>query len=320
MATQTETNVLQTAQHAVERGLRQTGIERQSGEFNEQAVARFLGWFSIGLGAAELVAPRLVARISGTRNHSNLIRSYGLREMAAGVGILTMRRPTAWLWARVAGDAVDLASLGSALGSRRNNRAATAAAIGAVAGITVLDVICARKMPRPGHRLGQLEASVTVGRPPEECYRFWRNFENLPRFLEYVESVRPAGERRSHWVACGPGGNRFEWDAEVTEDLPGRRIGWRSTGGGNVSHSGSVEFEEAPGDRGTVVRARIELQGLGRLLAAAPARLIGKHPEQMVYKDLRRFKSVMETGEALTTDGQPAGRRSGATWMDRMAQ
>src|SRR5579884_3172704 len=190
MATQTYTNVLHSAQEGVARKLRETGIA----EFNENKIARFLGWFSIGLGAAELLTPGVVARLSGTRNHDTLIRSYGVRELAAGVGILTMRRPAGWLWARVAGDAVDLATLGVALGNRRNNRAMGATALASVAGITALDVICAQKMSAEGLGRGRIEASVIVNRPPEECYRFWRNFENLPRFLEYLDSVRISGE------------------------------------------------------------------------------------------------------------------------------
>lgn len=320
MATLTDTNVLQNAREGITRGLRESGITRLNDNFNENKVARFLGWFSIGLGAAELLTPGVVARLSGTRNHSTLIRSYGLRELAAGIGILTMRRPAGWLWARVAGDAVDLASLGSALGSRRNNRALTAVALGSVAGITALDVMCAQKMSSGGFPGGHIEASLIVNKSPEECYTFWRNFENLPRFMEYLDSVRTTGDRRSHWVARQTGGARFEWDAEVTDDRPGQRIAWRSLEGGDVSHSGSIDFEPAPQGRGTILRVQMDLEGMGRLLASDLGRLTGKHPEQMIYKDLRRFKAVIETGEALTTEGQPAGRRSGATWMDQIAR
>jgi len=110
---------------------------------NTSRLARFLGWFSIGLGAAEIVAPATIARISGTRNHKRLVRIYGLREVAAGVGILTQPGAARWLWARVGGDAVDMASI--IRGARRRRRKATVGALAAVAGVAALDIICAQR-------------------------------------------------------------------------------------------------------------------------------------------------------------------------------
>lgn len=112
-------------------------------------LAAFLGLFSLGLGLAEVAAPRSLARLTGVRFSPALIRAYGLREIAAGIGILTARRPAAWLWGRVAGDALDLATLGAAYaeaGGRDRDRVTAATA--AVAGVTALDVICARAHSR----------------------------------------------------------------------------------------------------------------------------------------------------------------------------
>src|SRR5579872_7315013 len=106
---------------------------------NEDRLARGLGWFSIGLGMAELIAPGTIARLVGTRNHSSLIRAYGLREIAAGVGILANPQPAGWLWSRVAGDLLDLVSLGNAIGSPENDRGKAAFGIASVAGVTILD-------------------------------------------------------------------------------------------------------------------------------------------------------------------------------------
>ncbi|HJT88923.1 MAG TPA: SRPBCC family protein [Bryobacteraceae bacterium] len=286
-------------------------------------LARGLGWFSIGLGALEVLAPRLTASLAGTRNHRGLLRFYGMREIAAGAGILTQSQRAPWLWARVGGDILDLASLAGALGSRRNQRGKTIFSMGAVAGVTALDVMCAWQLTQagelPGRGTKRAEANLLVNRPPAECYRFWRRFEDLPRFMSYLQSVRADGDRRSHWVARGPGNTRIEWDAELVDDVPDRRISWRSLPGSDLFLAGSVEFEPAPGERGTIVRVQMEYghpaQALGGL-----ASLIGRHPEQMIHKDLRRFKQVMETGEVLTTEGQPAGRRSGATWLDNLAR
>jgi hypothetical protein len=109
-------------------------------------VAVGLGWFSIGLGLAELAAPGAITRWLGVDDHSKLVRSYGMREIAAGVGILTNSRIAPHLWGRVAGDAVDLASLGAALRDEDSNRQAVAIAIGAVVGVTLLDILAGKSL------------------------------------------------------------------------------------------------------------------------------------------------------------------------------
>jgi hypothetical protein len=108
-------------------------------------LGRALGIFSIGLGAAELLAPGAIGRFLGSRRHS-LLRGFGARELAAGIGLLASRRLAPWLWARVGGDVLDLAALGFAIarGRRRNALIAT----GAVAGVTALDVLCAGAVTR----------------------------------------------------------------------------------------------------------------------------------------------------------------------------
>lgn len=106
--------------------------------------ARGLGWFSIGLGLAQVLAPRVVARATGLQGHELLLQAYGLRELAVGAGLLASSRPSAWLWARVAGDALDMATLGSRLHADNPGRLNTAVALAAVAGVTGVDVACAR--------------------------------------------------------------------------------------------------------------------------------------------------------------------------------
>ena len=110
------------------------------------SLARFLGYFSIGLGMAELLAPRAMTRLSGVRP-GGLLQAYGLREIACGIGILASSRPTGWLWARVAGDFLDLATAGGNFpevdGDRRNRLLATAVAL---AGVTALDIVCATQL------------------------------------------------------------------------------------------------------------------------------------------------------------------------------
>ncbi|HEX5412618.1 MAG TPA: SRPBCC family protein [Terriglobia bacterium] len=284
-------------------------------------IARGLGWFSVGLGIAELVAPRAIGRIAGARKKDSLIRSYGVREIVAGVGVLATSHSAGWLWARVAGDAVDLASLGAARAARRNAGKKNMLALGSVAGVTALDVWCASRLSRAGAERSRAhaEGSLMVSRSPEECYRFWRNFENLPRFVNHLKSVQSTGDRSSRWTAYGPGGVEVEWDTEIEEDVPNKQIAWRARDGSHIWHSGVVNFENAPGGRGTIVRVQMDygntLKVIG--LLATP---LGKNPNQLIRKQLRRFKQVLETGESITTEGQPAGRRSGATWLDEIAR
>jgi uncharacterized membrane protein len=158
--------------------------------------------------------------------------------------------------------------------------------------------------------------AVTINRPVEQLYRFWRNLENLGRFMSNVESVTVLDNARSHWVVKAPGGRTVEWDAEITAERENELIGWRATGG-PVDHAGSVRFEPAPGGRGAVVRVQMQYNPPGGKIGAGLAKLFGSEPEQMIREDLTRFKQLMETGEIPTTKGQPAGRRKEAIAPDR---
>lgn len=158
----------------------------------------------------------------------------------------------------------------------------------------------------------KVEKSVTVNRSPEELYRFWRNFENLPRFMNHLESVKDTGAGRSHWVAKAPAGKTVEWDAEVYNEKENELIAWRSLEGADVDNAGSVRFEPATGGRGTVVRVTLKYDPPGGALGALVAKLFGEEPSQQIEEDLRRFKQVMEAGEAATTEGQPSGRSASA--------
>jgi uncharacterized membrane protein len=141
-----------------------------------------------------------------------------------------------------------------------------------------------------------------VGRPVEEVYAYWRDFENLPRFMRHLEVVRVIDDRRSHWVARAPAGKTVEWDAEITEDRPNELIAWHSLEGADVHNGGSVRFLRAPGGRGTEVRVEIEyVPPLGKL-GSKIAMLWREEPGQQVQDDLRHFKQVMETGEIVVSD------------------
>ena len=157
-----------------------------------------------------------------------------------------------------------------------------------------------------GHGV-RLTRSVTINRSPEDLFRFWRNFENLPRFMTGLVSIKTHG-KRSHWVARGPMGSHAEWDAEIITEDPNRLIGWRSLEGSEVATAGSVHFTPAPGGRGTEVRVEMKYEAPAGRVGALFAKLFGEDPAQKIQEDLRRFKQLMETGEIPTTEGQSSCR------------
>jgi uncharacterized membrane protein len=301
-------------------------------------VARGLGWFSIGLGLAECAAPRHMARLIGVDDddgNRNTLFAYGLREIASGVGILMGDRPVVPVWARVGGDLMDLAFLGRALRSDDSERGRVAVATAAVLGVTLLDVLTGRSLAsdtereEPGRTEGaaseagrvHVKEQITIGLPPEELYRFWRDFQNLPVFMEHLQSVRVIDDRRSRWTARAPAGSSVEWEAEITEDRPNERISWRSTADADVPNSGSVRFAPAPGGRGTEIHVELRYDPPGGKLGALVAKLFGEEPSQQVAGDLRRLKQVMETGEVVHSDAsihpgmhpaQPSAAKEGA--------
>ena len=167
-----------------------------------------------------------------------------------------------------------------------------------------------------GHQLGgsraqsqHTEQVLTIDATPERLYEFWRNFENLPQVMWYLESVQVLDEKRSRWRAKAPAGKTVEWEAEITGDVPNERIEWRSTDNSTVPNEGSVEFRRAPGDRGTEVRVIVNYHTPAGTLGEGVAKLVGRSPGWEIREDLRRFKQIMETGEIATIEGQPAAHR-----------
>ncbi|MEE6307754.1 SRPBCC family protein [Plantactinospora veratri] len=275
---------------------------------------RALGLLSLGLGAAALAAPAQVGRLIGVDDvpaGPAVLRAIGARELVPVPGLLFTRRPAGWAWTRVAGDVLDLVLLARTLPQRRGERRQrVAATLGVVAGITAVDVLAAVRSWRSAgapRRALRVSATVTINRPADEVYRFWRDFENLPRFMYHVESVRSDGDGRSHWTVRAPGGRRVGWDAELVEDNLSELISWRSMRGARVPNAGRVRFARAAGGRGTEVRVDLAYAPPGGAAGRTIAKLFGEEPGQQIRDDLRRFKQVIETGEVVLSDGSPAG-------------
>jgi uncharacterized membrane protein len=138
----------------------------------------------------------------------------------------------------------------------------------------------------------RVDKTVIINRPADELYRFWKNFENLPRIMSHLESITVLDDLRSHWIVRGPANTHYEWDAEIHNAKENELIAWRSLDG-DVNHAGSVHFRPVAGG-GTEVRVELRYEPPAGKVGAAIARLLGEEPNQQVEEDLQRFKEVME--------------------------
>lgn len=142
--------------------------------------------------------------------------------------------------------------------------------------------------------------TVTVNRPRLELYAFWRDFRNLPTFMENISSIAVIDAQHSHWIVAAPGGKTVEWDAEIEEERLGELIAWTSSHSADLRNAGRVEFRDHPAGRGTEVTATIIYHPPGGALGTLVAKLFQKEPKIQTRQDLRRFKQLMETGEVAT--------------------
>ncbi|GAC1653148.1 MAG: SRPBCC family protein [Gemmatimonadaceae bacterium] len=157
-------------------------------------------------------------------------------------------------------------------------------------------------------KASKIERTVTINRGADELFSFWRDFANLPQFMEHLESVEVYGARRSRWTAKAPAGRTVTWDAEIVHEIPNRLIGWQSLAGADVPNAGSVHFTPVIGGRGTEVRVVLDYEPPAGRLGRLVAQIFGEEPDLQVREDLRRFKAMMETGEIPVA--KPRGDRN----------
>ena len=188
-------------------------------------------------------------------------------------------------------------------GLTRKSKAGTALA--AAGGLIALGG--ARMQAHP--RQYSAQASFAINCTPETAYRFWHDYENLPRFMRHLESVNVTGSNQSEWVAIGPMGARIRWTAQTTEDRENERIAWESLPGGDLPNNGSVEFRPGVAGRGTIVKVGMEYRPAAGAIGRTVATVMGRNPQFAAREALRRFKSLIETGEVATTHGQSHGPR-----------
>jgi uncharacterized membrane protein len=293
------------------------------------ALVKGLGAASLTLGMSEILAPGKIAALAGvdeTKQSRTIIRALGMRECGHAAALLA--GPDKLVWTRVAGDVLDVAFLAAGVGrrgpGRRQRGIVTAAALTAIGGADLYAALRTTRGDSARHAGAQrhrtLRAAVNVLRSPEEVYGFWRNLENLPDFMYHLQSVSPGQNGHSHWVANSPVGHSVQWDAQIVEDLPGKRIAWQSFPGSGIENSGCVDFTPDHSGKGTEVRVSMAYHMPGGALGKVAATLLGESPEQQVNDDLRRFKQIMETGQVLRSDGSPHGTVARRQFHQQAAQ
>jgi uncharacterized membrane protein len=159
----------------------------------------------------------------------------------------------------------------------------------------------------PAQQGDRIDHALVVNRSAKDLYDFWRDLKNLPKVLRHVGRIDVVSPTRSHWVAKGPMGTLFEWDAEIHNEREPELIAWRSLPGSQVETAGSVHFRSLGHDRGTAVSVTLKYNPPGGKIGAAIATILGQGMQQELEEDLRQFKSIMEAGEVATIDGQPQG-------------
>ena len=152
---------------------------------------------------------------------------------------------------------------------------------------------------------------MTINKSEAELYGFWRNFENLPKFMDHLEAVKNIDEKRSEWTAKAPLDSKVSWNAVITEDVKNERIAWASFGESDIENSGKVEFKPTV-NRGTEVKVTIRYQPPAGKIGAVAAYFLDEVPGKQIEEDLRRFKSLMEAGLIMQVEGQTSGRAAKA--------
>ncbi len=155
----------------------------------------------------------------------------------------------------------------------------------------------------------EIRQSFVVNRSRKETYAFWRRVEEFPRFMRHLESVEPLDARRSRWVVGGPGGRTMTWETEIVEEEPGSTVAWRTVGRPDVLHDGRVEFDDATGNRGTVVSVRLTYRSPARKGRSAFSKVFRHDPETQIRGDLRRFQRLVDSGE-IAFKSRPAESES----------
>ena len=153
----------------------------------------------------------------------------------------------------------------------------------------------AEQAPNVHHGV-KIQKTVTIERTPAECYAAFRDFENLPRFMTHLQSVKSKGGNVYHWTVKAPMGT-VSWNAEIIKDTPGEFFSWKSLEGAMIANAGSVRFESSPDGLGTLMSVEVNYEPPAGFIGVAIAKLFGEEPEHQIAEDLLHFKHVMDSNE-----------------------
>jgi uncharacterized membrane protein len=153
----------------------------------------------------------------------------------------------------------------------------------------------------------EVRGAITIQRPRDEVYAFFRALPHLPQFRHEVRAVTVNGDGSTHWVVEPLGGPALEWDSQVVEEVPGERLAWRVVPPSELDHEGEVELREAPRGRGTEVHVRLRFGAARSRSAMRLLDVLASDPGRMLDEDLRGLRQSLEAGEIATTAGQPQG-------------
>lgn len=153
--------------------------------------------------------------------------------------------------------------------------------------------------------------SITVGKPPDELYERWRDPEQFTRVMGHVADITSRDDDRFYWTVHAPMGQDVSWETHVVDEEPGEFIKWESPEDAMLPNEGEVRFEEAAGDRGTIVTLSVTIHPPGGALGNAALKRLGIVPAVLAGEALRRFKSLVETGEIPSLSGNPSTRGRG---------
>ena len=210
---------------------------------------------------------------------------------------------------------VTVAAIGAALlafGLGRRSTVGSASAL--VGGWLLYRVVSGRRgSSEPGAPADAVavERTVTVGKSADELYESWRDPETLARVMGHFADVTATAEDRQRWTVDAPLGRSVEWESRIVADQPGEYLRWESLAGADLPNEGSVRFRPAAGDRGTEVTLRLHFDPPGGALVGATLNRLGIVPDALAGTALRRFKSLVETGEIPTLERNPSARGSG---------
>jgi uncharacterized membrane protein len=273
-----------------------------NGDGAARKLADGLGWFSLGLGTTQLLAPGEVNRLIGIRDDAHTRfwqRVVGIQELSAAAGILGVRRMREWLWGRTAGDVVHLTMLGRAFRGRCEHPGRLAGATVSVLGTFGADAYAAVRLttrPSRGEESMKAFASITVNAPRDSLQRAWQEFQQ------------------------GSDGSSRIGPIEVVAQDPGRSTEWRTAEQARIKASGVTRFTDAPADRGAEIHIQLSYDVPAGAVGAVVEKVKGDDPHQRVQDDLRRFKQLIETGEIARSDGAPTGHSARMQPKQRAAQ